>query len=152
MKEKNGSIVLKNNNNEELKRWNFYRALPCRWIGPKLDANDISSFAVEGIEVDNDAELFELKIDPSKWTAQAGISDVPIYYDNYGNPGTAPYVITGQNIGEPVDIPASTKITNAAENYLGENYNDSNSCDEWAAKIITEAGYNPEDYELGDTS
>ena len=62
LKEKNGSIVLKNNNNEELKRWNFYRALPCRWIGPKLDANDISSFAVErieiaheGIEVDNDS-------------------------------------------------------------------------------------------------
>lgn len=60
--------------------------------------------------------------------------------------------MTGQNIGEPVDIPASTKITNAAENHLGENYNNSNSCDEWAAKIITEAGYNPEDYELGDTS
>lgn len=58
---KNGSIVLKNNDNEELKRWNFYRALPCRWIGPKLDAKDRSSFAVErieiaheGIEVDND--------------------------------------------------------------------------------------------------
>ena len=62
MKEKNGSIVLKNNNNEELKRWNFYRALPCRWIVPKLDAKDRSSFAVErieiaheGIEVDNDS-------------------------------------------------------------------------------------------------
>lgn len=35
---KNGSIVLKNNDNEELKRWNFFRALPCRWIGPKLGA------------------------------------------------------------------------------------------------------------------
>lgn len=59
---KNGSIVLKNNDNEELKRWNFFRALPCRWIGPKLDAKDRSSFAVErieiaheGIEVDNDS-------------------------------------------------------------------------------------------------
>lgn len=59
---KNDSIVLKNNDNEELKRWNFFRALPCRWIGPKLDAKDRSSFAVErieiaheGIEVDNDS-------------------------------------------------------------------------------------------------
>ena len=69
---KNGSIVLKNTDGEELKRWNFFRALPCRWIGPKLDAKDRSSFAVErieiaheGIEVDNDAEPFELKVDPS---------------------------------------------------------------------------------------
>ena len=48
-------------------------ALPCRWIGPKLDAKDRSSFAVErieiaheGIEVDNDAEPFELKIGPKQ--------------------------------------------------------------------------------------
>lgn len=156
---KNGSIVLKNTDGEELKRWNFFRSLPCRWIGPKLDARDRSSFAVErieiaheGIEVDNDAEPFELKVDPSKWTAQAGISDAPIYYDNYGNQSSDPNVVTGQNIGEPVDIPAATKITNAAENHLGENYNNSNSCDEWAAKVIKEAGYDPEDYELGDTS
>ena len=156
---KNGSIVLKNTDGEELKRWNFFRALPCRWIGPKLDAKDRSSFAVErieiaheGIEVDNDAEPFELKVDPSKWTAQAGMSDVPIYYDNYGNPSSDPNVVTGQNMGEPVDVPASTKITNTAENHLDENYYDSNSCDEWAAKVIKEAGYDPEDYELGDTS
>lgn len=104
---KNGSIVLKNTDGEELKRWNFFRALPCRWIGPKLDAKDRSSFAVErieiaheGIEVDNDAEPFELKVDPSKWTAQAGMSDVPIYYDNYGNPSSDPNVVTGQNMGE----------------------------------------------------
>ena len=58
---KNGSIVLKNTDGEELKRWNFFRALPCRWIGPKLDAKERSSFAVErieiaheGIEADND--------------------------------------------------------------------------------------------------
>ena len=145
---KNGSIVLKNTDGEELKRWNFFRALPCRWIGPKLDAKDRSSFAVErieiaheGIEVDNDAEPFELKVDPSKWTAQAGMSDVPIYYDNYGNPSSDPNVVTGQNMGEPVDVPASTKITNTAENHLDENYYDSNSCDEWAAKVIKEAGY-----------
>ncbi len=106
---KNDSIVLKNTDGKELKRWNFFRALPCRWIGPKLDARDRSSFAVErieivheGIEVDNDAEPFELKVDPSKWTAQAGISDVPIYYDNYGNPSTDPNVVTGQNMGEPM--------------------------------------------------
>lgn len=80
------------------------------------------------------------------------MSDVPIYYDNYGNPSSDPNVVTGQNMGEPVDVPASTKITNTAENHLDENYYDSNSCDEWAAKVIKEAGYDPEDYELGDTS
>ena len=44
-----------------MKRWNFYRAFPCRWIGPKLVTNLGSDFAVErieiaheGIEVDND--------------------------------------------------------------------------------------------------
>ena len=59
---KNGSVVLKNNQEEEIKRWNFYRALPCRWIGPKLDCLKTSSFAVEkieiaheGIDVDNDS-------------------------------------------------------------------------------------------------
>lgn len=63
---KNGSIILKNNQNEEIKRWNFFRGFPCRWVGPKLDAKDRSSFAVErieiaheGIEVDNDSEFIQ---------------------------------------------------------------------------------------------
>lgn len=160
LERKNGSVVLKDLQDNEVKRWNFFRAFPCRWIGPKLDYKDPSTFAVErieivheGIEVDNDSEPFEIKVDPRKFIAQAGISDVPFYYDNYGIPSSDPNVVTGQNMGEElVIIPAATKITDAAENHLGEDYHDGNSCDEWAAKVIEEAGYNPQDYELGNTS
>ena len=157
LERKNGSVVLKDTEGNEVKRWNFFRAFPCRWIGPKLVTNLGSDFAVErieiaheGIEVDNDSEPFELKIDTSKWIAQVGISDVP-FFDNYGNPSSDPYVVTGQNIGEPDVIPAATRISNAAKNHLGEKYNNSNSCDEWAAKVIKEAGYYPEDYQLENT-
>lgn len=58
---KNGSIVLKNLSGKEIKRWNCFRALPCRWAGPRLDANRRGEHAVErieiaheGLEVDND--------------------------------------------------------------------------------------------------
>ena len=61
LERKNGSVVLKNTEGNEVKRWNFYRTFPCRWIGPKLVINLGSDFAVErieiaheGIEVDND--------------------------------------------------------------------------------------------------
>ena len=47
---KDGSIILYNQANEELKRWNFYRALPCRWIGPRL-GTDVRGCAVERIEI-----------------------------------------------------------------------------------------------------
>ena len=54
-------MVLKDTEGNEVKRWNFYRAFPCRLIGPKLVTNLGSDFAVErieiaheGIEVDND--------------------------------------------------------------------------------------------------
>jgi phage tail-like protein len=47
---KNGSIVMYNAGGEELKRWNFYRALPCRWVGPKLGP-DVHGLAVERIEI-----------------------------------------------------------------------------------------------------
>ncbi len=47
---KNGSIVLYNSN-EEVKRWNFFRALPVRWIGPKLEAKFNNSLLVEKIEI-----------------------------------------------------------------------------------------------------
>ena len=63
LERKNGSVVLKDLQENEVKRWNFFRAFPCRWIGPKLDYKDPSTFAVErieiaheGIEVDNDSE------------------------------------------------------------------------------------------------
>ena len=51
---------------EEIKRWNFFRAFPVRWIGPRLEAKGGLSFPVErieiaheGIEVDNDSETQE---------------------------------------------------------------------------------------------
>lgn len=60
---KNGSVVLKDTEGREIKRWNFFRAFPCRWIGPALNCRDRSTFAVErieiaheGLEVDNDSE------------------------------------------------------------------------------------------------
>ena len=63
LERKNGSVVLKDTEGNEVKRWNFFRAFPCRWIGPKLVTNLGSDFAVErieiaheGIEVDNDSE------------------------------------------------------------------------------------------------
>jgi len=48
---KNGSIVLKDLENNEVKRWNFFRAFPCRWIGPRLETNMSSDYAVERIEI-----------------------------------------------------------------------------------------------------
>ena len=63
LERKNGSVVLKDTEGNEVKRWNFFRAFPGRWIGPKLVTNLGSDFAVErieiaheGIEVDNDSE------------------------------------------------------------------------------------------------
>jgi len=47
---KDGSVVMCNANGEEIKRWNFFRALPCRWVGPKL-GKDVPGMAVERIEI-----------------------------------------------------------------------------------------------------
>ena len=43
--------MLKDTEGNEVKRWNFFRAFPCRWIGPKLVTNLGSDFAVERIEI-----------------------------------------------------------------------------------------------------
>lgn len=48
---KNGSVILKDTENKEIKRWNFFRGFPCRWIGPRLEANYMNNFAVERIEI-----------------------------------------------------------------------------------------------------
>ena len=63
---KSGAIVLKDSEGNEVKRWNFFRAMPCRWIGPKLDCSCSSTFALErieiaheGLEVDNDTAPVE---------------------------------------------------------------------------------------------
>lgn len=47
---KDGSIVMYNSGGDEIKRWNFFRALPCRWIGPKVGPN-VEGIAVEKIEI-----------------------------------------------------------------------------------------------------
>jgi phage tail-like protein len=63
LERKNGSIIMRDTEGKEVKRWNFFRAFPCRWIGPKLEANMGSEFALERIEIahegiieDNDGE------------------------------------------------------------------------------------------------
>ena len=35
----------------EIQRWNFFRAFPCRWVGPKLDCMMRDTLAVERIEI-----------------------------------------------------------------------------------------------------
>ncbi len=47
---KDGSVILYSASGEEVKRWNFYRALPCRWVGPQLGHN-VHGCAVERIEI-----------------------------------------------------------------------------------------------------
>lgn len=47
---KDGSIIMYNSGGDEVKRWNFYRALPCRWVGPKLGKN-VHGIAIERIEI-----------------------------------------------------------------------------------------------------
>jgi phage tail-like protein len=47
---KNGSIILYTSAGKEIKRWNFFRALPCRWVGPNL-GTDARGVAIERIEI-----------------------------------------------------------------------------------------------------
>lgn len=47
---KNGSIIMYNAHGDEIKRWNFFRALPCRWVGPKL-SRDMQGVAIERVEI-----------------------------------------------------------------------------------------------------
>jgi phage tail-like protein len=47
---KDGSVILFNAAGEEVKRWNFFRALPCRWVGPQL-GQTVHGCAVERIEI-----------------------------------------------------------------------------------------------------
>ncbi len=47
---KDGSIILRNSADEEVKRWDFFRAIPCRWVGPTL-ASNMNGCAVEKIEI-----------------------------------------------------------------------------------------------------
>jgi phage tail-like protein len=56
---KDGSIILKDTENNELKRWNFFRAFPCRWIGPNLDATLRGEYAVERIEISHEGLMVD---------------------------------------------------------------------------------------------
>lgn len=62
---KTGSVVLYDLAENEIRRWDFYNALPCRWIGPRLDAHDPRTFAVERIEIAHEGFFAEpLKSEP----------------------------------------------------------------------------------------
>lgn len=56
-----GSIILKNENQEEVMRWNFKRGWPCKFTGPGLNAknNEIAMETVEicheGLSIDGEA-------------------------------------------------------------------------------------------------
>ncbi|SIQ98512.1 conserved hypothetical phage tail region protein [Alkalispirochaeta americana] len=47
---RDGSVVLFGTNGDEVKRWNFFRALPCRYVGPRL-GTEAHGCAVERIEI-----------------------------------------------------------------------------------------------------
>ncbi len=46
----NGEIILQNESREEVMRWRFRRAWPCKWDGPTLDASS-SNVAIETLEI-----------------------------------------------------------------------------------------------------
>ena len=56
-----GSVVLLNENRQEVMRWNFRRGWPCKWTGPGLNAknNEIAMETLEicheGLEIDGQA-------------------------------------------------------------------------------------------------
>lgn len=47
---RDGSVVLYDTGGEEVKRWNFFRGLPCRYVGPSL-GRDAHGCAVERVEI-----------------------------------------------------------------------------------------------------
>ncbi|MDR2587914.1 MAG: phage tail protein [Spirochaetales bacterium] len=48
---KNGSVILRDAANSEVKRWNFFRGFPCRWSGPRLEAGAGGGVAIERLEI-----------------------------------------------------------------------------------------------------
>ena len=61
LQRKNGSVVLKDAQNNEIKRWNFFRAFPCRWVGPRLEASAGAEFALERIEITHEGIMVDAK-------------------------------------------------------------------------------------------
>jgi len=76
VKRTSGSIILRDNNGDEVCRWNFFDAYPVKWIGPELNATR-SQVAVESIEIvhnglkaifnNNDVGLLGLLMRYLKW-------------------------------------------------------------------------------------
>jgi hypothetical protein len=73
---KSGSVVLMDQSGMEVKRWNFFKAFPCRWVGPELVAGLRGEYAIErieiahtGLEVDNDKDV---RIEPRYQEKKAG--------------------------------------------------------------------------------
>lgn len=50
MQRASGSIILLNENGEEVMRWLFQRGWPCKWTGPILNAKS-NEIAIESIEI-----------------------------------------------------------------------------------------------------
>lgn len=47
---KSGAIILMDENHQEVMRWNFDRAWPCKWSGPGLNAKN-NEIAMETLEI-----------------------------------------------------------------------------------------------------
>ncbi|MBI4574781.1 MAG: phage tail protein [Planctomycetes bacterium] len=47
---KNGSVIMTEQNGDEVYRWNFVRGWPCKWEGPEFDAN-ADGLAIEALEI-----------------------------------------------------------------------------------------------------
>ena len=58
----------------------------------------------------------------------------------------------GSRMGETATVPLFKTIASIADSHLGEKYNSGNTCDEWVAKILSEAGLAPSDFFLGNTN
>jgi phage tail-like protein len=55
---KSGAIIMYDSANKEVKRWDFVRAIPCRWVGPQLSI-EAGGIAIEKLEIAH--EGFDLK-------------------------------------------------------------------------------------------
>ena len=58
---KNGSVVLKDAQNNEIKRWNFFRAFPCRWVGPRLEVSTGAEIALERVEITHEGIMVDVR-------------------------------------------------------------------------------------------
>ena len=83
-----------------------------------------------------------------RYVDPTGLYDIQ---DDCGRITSDSYSISGRNIGESMELPILLIVDDVANLHLNESYKDSNSCDEWVAKVVKESGGNPKDYVLGNT-